>query len=124
VIKSAYDTLLRSTPHDLSKPFPELATSFTASPDGKTFTFALRRGVKFASGNPFTSADVAFSLNRDNNINAGAANVMAGLSVSTPDAFTVVVTSPDPNLAVPVEMTQFNAAILDSVAPPTAWRNI
>jgi peptide/nickel transport system substrate-binding protein len=48
---------------------PDLATSYTASPDAKTYTFTLRRGVKFANGDPVTAADVVFWLMRTKNIN-------------------------------------------------------
>ncbi|MBS1678403.1 MAG: ABC transporter substrate-binding protein [Actinobacteria bacterium] len=41
---------------------PWLAESMKASPDRKTFTVTLRKGVKFSNGKPMTSADVAFSL--------------------------------------------------------------
>ena len=42
-------------------PRPLLATSWEGSADGKSITFKLRQGVKFHDGQPFTSADVAFS---------------------------------------------------------------
>jgi len=41
-----YDTLLTYKGSDVSKPVPDLATSFTASPDAKTYTFTLRRGPR------------------------------------------------------------------------------
>lgn len=44
------------------KPGPWLATSWTISPDGKTYTFKLRRGVTFADGAPFDAAAVVANL--------------------------------------------------------------
>lgn len=41
---------------------PALATSWTRSDDGRTYTFQLRQGVRFADGRPFTSEDVVFSF--------------------------------------------------------------
>jgi peptide/nickel transport system substrate-binding protein len=43
-------------------PQPYLATSWDISPDGLTYTFHLRPGVKFHDGTPVTSEDVAFSV--------------------------------------------------------------
>lgn len=42
---------------------PWLATSWTVSPDGKTYTFDLKQGVTFQDGTPFNAAAVVASLN-------------------------------------------------------------
>jgi peptide/nickel transport system substrate-binding protein len=61
---NAYDRLLRYDVADPSKLLPDLALRWSVSADGKTYSFELRPGVKFASGNPMTSEDVVFSLQR------------------------------------------------------------
>jgi peptide/nickel transport system substrate-binding protein len=43
-------------------PQPQLATSWSVSPDGLEYTFKLRKGVKWHDGQDFTAADVAFSI--------------------------------------------------------------
>ena len=58
-----YETLLQ---YDDLKPgtvYPWLASSYQLSNGNKTLTFNLRKGVKWSDGQPFTSADVVFSLN-------------------------------------------------------------
>src|SRR5881409_2983375 len=57
-----YNQLVRFDP-DMT-PVPELAESWQVSPDGLTWTFKLRQGVKFHDGQEFTSADVKFSFDR------------------------------------------------------------
>jgi peptide/nickel transport system substrate-binding protein len=43
---------------------PWLARGHTMSSDGKTWTFALRPGVRFSDGRPVTAEDVVFSIHR------------------------------------------------------------
>jgi peptide/nickel transport system substrate-binding protein len=45
-------------------PVPMLAESSTMTPDGRRYTIALRKGVRFHTGKEMTSADVVASLNR------------------------------------------------------------
>ncbi len=47
-----------------SKPLPDLAASWTVSPDGLTYSFALRPGVTWHDGAPLTAGDVVFSIDR------------------------------------------------------------
>ncbi|WP_018653390.1 ABC transporter substrate-binding protein [Actinomadura flavalba] len=61
VIGLTYESLV-SYPVDRLEPKPKLAESWTVSPDGRTVTLRLRDDVKFHTGRPFTSQDVAFSL--------------------------------------------------------------
>jgi len=53
---------------------PQLATGFTMSADGRTFTYSLRQGVKWHDGVEFTANDVLFSYMAALNPLAGAAN--------------------------------------------------
>jgi ABC-type transport system substrate-binding protein len=43
---------------------PALAEKWDISPDGKVYTFTLKKGVKFHSGKDFTSADVKYTFER------------------------------------------------------------
>jgi peptide/nickel transport system substrate-binding protein len=56
-----YDMLVGFNAADL-QPTPELATSWSHSADGKTWTFKLRKDVQWQDGEPFTSADVVFTF--------------------------------------------------------------
>ncbi len=62
---NVYDTLVEYKAPDYYKPLPRLAESWEPSTDGKTWTFHLKPGIKFASGNPVTADDVVFSWMRD-----------------------------------------------------------
>jgi peptide/nickel transport system substrate-binding protein len=57
-----YDSLLRFD--EQGNVVGNVAESYTLSPDGLTWTFKIRKGIKFWNGDPLTSADVVFSLTR------------------------------------------------------------
>ena len=64
IMGNSYDRLLRLDINDPSKLIADVAKSWTVSPDGKTYAFELKSGLKFASGNPLTADDVVYSLQR------------------------------------------------------------
>ncbi len=61
---NTYSKLIALDPNDSSKVVGDLADSWTISDDGLTYTFKLKPGLKFASGNPITAEDVAYSFER------------------------------------------------------------
>lgn len=73
------------------KPTPQLATSWSVSPDGKQYTFHLRKGVKWHDGQNFTSADVAFSILTVKKYNSRGQGTFANVTeVKTPDPYTAI----------------------------------
>ncbi|MDQ2942646.1 MAG: ABC transporter substrate-binding protein [Candidatus Dormibacteraeota bacterium] len=101
VAKALYSTLLTFKGADSATPVPAVASSYSASSDAKTFTFKLRADIKFSDGTPLTSADVVFSFNRLINIKGNPSFLLDGVTVSSPDSSTVVLTSKSPNPALP-----------------------
>jgi peptide/nickel transport system substrate-binding protein len=76
---------------------PELAQSWTMSPDGLTYTFALREDVHWHDGEPFTAEDVRWTLERLKAHPSLAAEALRRIAViETPDDFTVVVRLTEP----------------------------
>ena len=60
-----FDNLIRRDPRDSGKTIiPDLAHSWEISKDGKTYTFFLRKGVKFHDGAEFTAEDVKATYDR------------------------------------------------------------
>ena len=103
-----YDTLTRYDAATLT-PKPALATAWSHSPDGKTWTFVLRRGVTWQDGLPFTSKDVVFTYDYviDNDMGAFTGYTTFIKSVDAVGAYTVrfVCSRPKANmlgLAVPI----------------------
>jgi peptide/nickel transport system substrate-binding protein len=71
---------------------PWLATGYTVSKDKKTYTFTLRTGVKFSTGQPMTSKDVKFSIDQARAAAQGWGYIDTAIkSVTDPTPSTVVV---------------------------------
>ena len=64
IMGNSYDRLLRFDVSDPSKLVPDIAKSWSVSADGKTYTFEIKPGLKFASGNALGAEDVVYSLQR------------------------------------------------------------
>lgn len=65
VIGLMFDTLVWESPDQTFHPL--LASSWQASPDGKTFTFHINPKANWTDGQPVTSADVQYTLDQDSN---------------------------------------------------------
>ncbi len=91
MMEHVYDTLVF---YSASGRFtPGLAESWTTSTDGLTWTFRLRRNVKFHNGRPMTGEDVVYSINRikDPRTRSPRAGDFADVdSVAASDPYTVV----------------------------------
>ena len=91
-----YSTLLAFTgPHDNLKIEGDLAESWEVSKDGLTYTFKLRKGVKFHDGSDFTAEDIKATYERIINpptgvISSRKAQHQDIKSIETPDPYTVV----------------------------------
>jgi ABC-type transport system substrate-binding protein len=65
ILWHTYNNLVRlNIPDGLKTIVPDLAQSWEVSPDGKTYTFKLRQGVKWHDGTDFSADDVAATFNR------------------------------------------------------------
>ena len=91
---NVYDRIMRFEPTDVTKLVPGVAESVDVSADGKTFTFKIRQGMKFSSGNPVTAGDAAWSLQRVIKLQKTPVFLISQLGW-TPDNVDQMVTAPD-----------------------------
>lgn len=76
VVNNVYDGLVELDPATPGAPVPGLAESWSVSEDGMTFTFKMKSGITFSSGNPVTAEDAAFSLQRAVKLNKSPAFIL------------------------------------------------
>ncbi|MFN8522306.1 MAG: ABC transporter substrate-binding protein [Chloroflexota bacterium] len=109
-----YDNLVRFNPNDGGRTIiPDLAEKWEVSPDGSTYTFKLRQGVKFHDGTPFTADDVIATYNRRKDPPQGVVSIRQEL-------FKVIksITAPDP-LTVKFELSEPRGYFMEALA--TGW---
>ena len=116
IMNQIYEALVRVDPRTF-KIEPHLATGYTVSPDGKTWTFSLRKGVKWQRGyGEFTCPDVQFTWDLHKNPQIRSfwqpqAQIVD--SVSCPDPYTAVIT-----LQRPFQGFVWSVA---NIMPSTGW---
>ena len=114
-VSSVTEGLLKFCEND-TKLCPNLAESYTVSPDGKTYTLKIRQGVKFHDGSTMTVDDVVFSLNRirDTNLASYVGWMLANVAdVTAPDASTVVITMSQPDALVEYALAATSAHVVN-----------
>ncbi|MCL4559898.1 MAG: ABC transporter substrate-binding protein [Chloroflexi bacterium] len=110
---NVYDTLVTFKAPAYDKPIGLLADSWDVSSDAKTYTFHLKKDIKFASGNPLTAQDVVFTWQRGKNIKINSFFQDID-TVSAPDDYTVVVTIVRPAADFLAEVSAPAFGIMDS----------
>jgi peptide/nickel transport system substrate-binding protein len=114
-----YDYLVGYSMKDMS-PEPDLATKWTTSPDGKTWTFTVRTGVKFSDGVPLTAKDVAYTYNRVLHGTVEGTNWISYLNgvktVTAPNDTTVVMKLKQPVATLPL--------LPIPIVPEHIWKNV
>jgi peptide/nickel transport system substrate-binding protein len=96
-------------------PQPSLATSWSFTPDGRSYRFALRQGVTWHDGKPFSAADVVFTFNevlaKYHPRTSGLLKSL-GAKVEAPDPQTVVISLEKGYAPFMVQLSVFEAPIL------------
>ena len=101
-----YENLVTFPAADASEILPMLATDWTISEDGLSYTFNLASGAVFSDGSPITADDVAFSVNRLKYVQGSPSFLAADIvSVTADDEDTVTFT-----------LAQINPAFLANLA--------
>ena len=117
---NVYETLTKVKEDGTAAPL--LAESWTISPDVKTYTFKLRKGVKFQNGEPLNAEAVKFSFERSAapaSTNKDKSLFQSIASIATPDADTVVVTMKNPEPNLPFLLGQAPASIVEPKSAET-----
>jgi peptide/nickel transport system substrate-binding protein len=89
LVSNLFERLYQSSAHERGNSVPCLATGYALSADRLTWRFTLRDGVRFSNGEPLTSADVKFSIDRNTHSAANGYMNVAIASVDAPDKRTV-----------------------------------
>lgn len=113
IITACYENLFKF--YGDSEPMPCLADTYEFTDEGLTLTVKLKENATFASGNPVTSNDVAFSINRTKNLQGNPSFICDTIeSIETPDEKTVVFKLNQQDSAILSKLTYSSLAILDS----------
>lgn len=105
-----YDYLV--TKDENGKLVPSLAEKYEISPDGLTYTFYLRKGVKFTNGSEFKASDVKFSVERGMNSDFIGEGYIDVEGCEVIDDYTVKIHMKVPNVGFLERMTNYYGAMV------------
>ena len=87
---------------------PDLASSWTISPNGLSYTFSLRPDAKFSNGSPVTASDVVYSIQRSRAFAGGWGFLLTAVkTISAPSAHTVVITLSQPHAPLLADLAMY-----------------
>jgi peptide/nickel transport system substrate-binding protein len=116
-MKAVYETLVTVSPGDYGTVKPLLAESWKLVDGGKAWEFKLRKGVKFASGNPLTAEDVKFSFERLAHVKDQPADLTENMgAIEVVDPQTVKIAMADKNQPLLTIFTSVSYAVVDAKA--------
>ncbi|MDT8857934.1 ABC transporter substrate-binding protein [Paracoccaceae bacterium Fryx2] len=95
ILGNAYQGLIGYDVNNVADIFGVLAESWTVSEDGKTFSFVMKPGLKFASGNPITASDAVFSLRRAVKLDKSPAFILTQFGFTADNADAMIRTTGD-----------------------------
>jgi peptide/nickel transport system substrate-binding protein len=98
---------------------PWLIESAKATNQDKLWTLQLKKGIKFSSGQPMTSADVKWTLERDFEAEAYAPLMEVFEKVEAPSADSIVIKLKEPRPELPIIMTQWTFSVM-----PKNWGGV
>lgn len=114
-----YSGLMRATPK--GELLPDLADHYEISDDGLTYTFTLRDNLVWHDGEPITSADIAFTIDKVRDIALAIKSPRRaswdGVEVTTPDPKTVIFKIKQP-------YAQFLENTTMGILPKHIWQNV
>ena len=112
LVAPLYSTLLQFDPYSYPKIIGDVATDWKISPDGLTYTFKIRPGIKFHDGSPLTAADVKATYDK-------IVRPPEGVRSTRKNAYTEIerIEAPDPTTVV-FKLKFPSASLLANLASP------
>jgi peptide/nickel transport system substrate-binding protein len=112
LVAPLYSTLIQIDPYNFPKITGDVATEWKVTPDGLTYTFKIRQGIRFHDGSLLTAADVKATYDKIVSPPEGVRSVRK-------NAYTAVarIETPDPSTVV-FKLKFPSASLLDNLASP------
>jgi peptide/nickel transport system substrate-binding protein len=124
MLSGVYETLTYYDTYGKKNLKPGLATSWNVSKDGLTWTFNLRKGVKFHDGTPFNAAAVKYSIERTKTMKKGTSYILSAIKdLTVVNNYTVQINMKNPAPIDIILSSQYAAYIFSPTAAKkgTEW---